>query len=118
MKTKLLLLTLLVSAFSWGQLSLTDGAPTATIDFSSSMQTSVGSSPSTAFVRNFSPNPTVAGRLNSNAWATTGFSEGSLDFGGTQILNGDHGRGNIATFVTAGGIYSYTGAPHSVANPC
>lgn len=120
MKTKLLLLTLLMSAFSWGQLSLTDGAPTATIDFSNSMQTSVGSNPSTAFVRNFSPNPTVAGRLNSNAWEIAGFSDGGglLAFGDTQTSNNDYGRGNIATFVTTGGIYSYTGAPHSVANPC
>jgi hypothetical protein len=52
------------------QLSLTNGTPSASIDFTNNMQTSVGSNPSQPFAGGgFEPNPTTAGRLNSNAWA-------------------------------------------------
>lgn len=99
------------------QLSLTNGAPSATIDFSNTTQTSVGSNPASAFTGGgFEPNTVTAGRLNSNAWATTGFSDGALAFAGT-FTSGDHARGSTAVSVTTGGIYAFTGAPASVANP-
>lgn len=57
----------------------------------------------------FQPAPT-AGRLNSNAWAITGWSDGDLAFGGTRITTGtDYRRGASAVPVTTGGIYSFTG---------
>jgi len=102
---------------AWGQVSVTNGSPSFTIDFSASMSTTVGTNPSTAFTAaGFEPNPTTAGRLNSNAWATTGFSDGSLAYGGTNTA-GDHARGATAVSVTTGGIYAFTGSPGSAANP-
>ncbi|MBL7701339.1 MAG: T9SS type A sorting domain-containing protein [Ferruginibacter sp.] len=101
----------------WAQVSLTNGSPSATIDFSNSMQTGVGSNPATAFAgAGFEPATVTAGRLNSNAWAVTGMSDGALAFGGTNTT-GDHARGSTAVAITTGGIYAYTGAPGSVANP-
>ncbi|MBL8001529.1 MAG: PKD domain-containing protein [Flavobacteriales bacterium] len=58
----------------------------------------------------FQPAPT-AGRLDSDAWAITGWSDGDLAFGGTRITSGtDYRRGASAVAVTTGGIYSFTGA--------
>ncbi|MFN9391975.1 MAG: hypothetical protein ACK505_10675, partial [Flavobacteriales bacterium] len=102
------------------QLSLTNGSPSATIDFSSSMQTSVGSNPAEAFAgTGFSPNPTTAGRLNSNAWAVTGWSDGNLSFGGTRTAppTTDYTRGSTGGSVGTGGMWAFIGAPGSAANP-
>lgn len=56
----------------------------------------------------------AAGRLDSDGWAITGFSDGSLAFGGTQITaSTDFRRGTTAPGnnpVSAGGIYSFGGA--------
>ncbi len=99
------------------QVSLTNAAPALTIDFSNGMQTGVGSNPSTAFTAaGFEPNPVTAGRLNSNAWAITGWSDGDLAFGATKTT-GDYARGTTTTAVTTGGIYAYTGAPQTAPNP-
>ncbi len=82
------------------------------------MPASVGTNPSTAFLGvGFSPNPVVAGRLNSNAWAVTGWSDGALTFGGT-MTTGDYARGAVSTAQATGGIYAFTGAPQSASNPC
>ena len=127
--TRVILITMIL-AFAAGtavqaQLSLTNGSPSALIDFSNTMPTTVGTTPSTAFLATgFSPNPGVAGRLNSNAWAwnvpgaplSNSWSDGNLAFGGTQTGN-DFGRGAVAVAQTTGGIYSYVGAPHNAANP-
>lgn len=108
---------LLISFFLHAQVSLTNGLPSVLIDFSNTMPTTVGSNPSTAFSgAGFEPNPVAAGRLNANAWAATGFSDGSLAFGATNTA-GDYARGTTAVAVTTGGIYAYTGAPGSAANP-
>jgi hypothetical protein len=103
----------------WGQVSLTNGSPSATIDFSNTTPTEVGSNPSTAFSgAGFEPATVTAGRLNSNAWAVTGWSNGVLAFGGTQTtVNTDYTRGSTAIAVTTGGMYAFTGAPGTVANP-
>ncbi|HOD11129.1 MAG TPA: choice-of-anchor D domain-containing protein, partial [Flavobacterium sp.] len=81
------------------------------------MPTSVGTNPSTAYAGNgFSPNPTIAGRLNSNAWDVQGFSFGTLGFGGTQTLD-SFGRGSVTSGVITTGIYAFTELPATVANP-
>lgn len=120
--TVLALLLIGVVGMSVGQVSLTNASPSTIIDFSNTMQTGVGTNTSTAFTGSgFSPNPTNAnaGRLNSNAWAVTGWSTGDLAFGGTRITAAtDYTRGSTAGAVTTGGFYAYTGAPQSVANPC
>lgn len=97
---------------AWGQLSLTNGGNSATIDFSSSMPTTVGTNPSTAYAAaGFSPNPTSAGRLNSNAWSVTGWSDGDLTFGGTRVSppTTDYARGTTAIAISTGGFYAYIG---------
>ncbi|NUY80338.1 choice-of-anchor D domain-containing protein [Flavobacterium sp. MAH-1] len=99
------------------QVMLTEAAPNVTVDFSASMQTTVGTNPSTAYkAAGFSPNPTIAGRLNSNAWDVRGFDFGVLGFGGTQTVD-DFGRGQITNPVLTGGLYAYTELPGTVANP-
>ncbi|MCB0526630.1 MAG: hypothetical protein KDC86_19090, partial [Saprospiraceae bacterium] len=105
---------------SFAQLSFTNGTNSYTLDFSSSMPTTVGSNPSTAFTgAGFEPNTATSGRMNSNAWAVTGWSNGALVFGGTQITgNTDYTRGSASAAVSTGGMYAYTGAPQSAANPC
>ncbi|MFT3794761.1 choice-of-anchor D domain-containing protein [Flavobacterium sp.] len=81
------------------------------------MQTSVGTNPSTAYTgAGFSPNPTVAGRLNSNAWEVKGWSFGDLLFGGTQTVD-DFGRGAVAVGVVTPGMYAFTDFPATAANP-
>lgn len=101
----------------FAQVGLTNGAPTAFIDFSNTTPPAVGTAPASNFQgKGFEPNPTIAGRLNSNAWEVKGFSDGALLFGGTRI-GGDLGRGQTAVAVATGGVYAYTGAPHSAANP-
>ncbi len=56
--------------------------------------------------KGFSPNPTIAGKLNSNAWEVHGMSDGDLDFGGSAS-NGDFARGVSSVPVGVGGIYSF-----------
>lgn len=112
-----LLVVWVAPSLSHAQLILTNAAPNAIIDFSNSMQTTVGSNPASAILGNgFQPNTIINGRLNSNAWAFTGLSDGPLNFGGSNIA-GDYARGAVNAAVTTGGIYSYRGAPASVANP-
>jgi hypothetical protein len=120
---KRFLLTLFIASIFFtglqAQVSFTNASPIVNIDFSSSMPTTVGTNPSTAFSgAGFEPNPTTAGRLNSNAWAVTGWSNGDLGFGGTQITaSTDYTRGSTALAVTTGGMYAFTGSPGSVADP-
>lgn len=52
----------------------------------------------------FSPTPTT-GQIDSDFISFTGFSDGNLSFGGTQISN-DYTRGLASTGVTNGGIYA------------
>ena len=55
----------------------------------------------------FQPSPT-SGRLDSDAWAVTGWSNGDLAFGGTQITTGtDYRRGSANAPVTTGGMYAF-----------
>lgn len=103
--------------FSHAQVSITNAAPTAVVNFSNSMQTSVGTTPSTRYEGDgFQPNPTLPGRLNSNAWEVKGWSFGNCLFGGTQTVD-DFGRGTVAGGVITPGMYAYTDLPATVANP-
>jgi len=115
MKRVLLIVVIFIAGLrsTYGQLSVTNAAPTATINFSSSMQTTVGFGAYNG--SGFSPT-TVAGRLNSNAWETTGWANGDLLFGGA-LTNPAHGRGQVAGGVITEGIYAYTDNPHTAANP-
>jgi len=53
----------------------------------------------------FQPTPS-AGQLDSDSWAMTGMSEGTLVFGGTQTT-GDFARGPSTGGVTTGGTYGF-----------
>jgi hypothetical protein len=111
-------LVFLIPIIGISQVSITNGSPSTTIDFSASMQTSIGTNPSTAFEGDgFQLNPVIPGRLNSSAWDVKGFSFGTLGFGGTQTVDA-FGRGSVAAGVVSHGIYAYTDTPASVANPC
>jgi hypothetical protein len=54
----------------------------------------------------FNPSPS-SGQLDSDAWATTGMSDGDSDFGDTET-SGDFARGNSSGGVGTGGFYSFT----------
>jgi len=53
----------------------------------------------------FDPSPSV-GDLDSDAWATSGMSDGTLNFGGT-ITSGDHARGTSTGGEITGGFYAF-----------
>jgi hypothetical protein len=53
----------------------------------------------------FAPSP-ASGQLNSNAWASTGMSDGASAFGGTNT-SGDFARGSSSGGVTGGGFYAF-----------
>ena len=54
----------------------------------------------------FSTTPST-GQLNSNAWASTGMSDGDADFG-TEHTTGDFARGQSSGGVGTGGFYAFT----------
>ena len=56
-----------------------------------------------------------AGELNSNAWAFTGFSDGALNFSGTNNEGGDYDRGDSEGGEDTPGLYAFntsSGAPN------
>mgnify|MGYP001120387188 CR=1 FL=1 len=53
----------------------------------------------------FSPSP-VTGQLNSQAWETTGMSDGNSNFGDTET-SGDFARGSSTGGETSGGFYAF-----------
>ncbi|MEJ8816813.1 T9SS type A sorting domain-containing protein [Lacibacter sp. H407] len=114
------LIFIFVGVAARGQVMLTNAAPSVTIDFSNSTVASIGSNPQTAFTGvGFGPNPSTTGQLNSNAWSIIGWDNGSLFFGGSQVTAAtDFTRGAVSGPVSTGGIYAFTGAPHSASNPC
>ena len=97
----LLAFFLFFPAFAFAQLSLTTSGATVTIDFDNTVS---GVNNGTFAGSGFQPSPS-AGQLNSNAWAMTGWSDGSLAFGGTQN-SGDFARGTTTAAVTQGGVYA------------
>lgn len=64
----------------------------------------------TGFLGNgFAPNP-IAGQLDSDEFAILGFSQGILNFGGTQIT-GSFARGTSNGHISAEGVYASTSVP-------
>jgi autotransporter-associated beta strand protein len=53
----------------------------------------------------------ASGQLDSDAWAVTGWSDGSLLFGGTRTSPpaSDFARGSATAAVTTGGMYAFSG---------
>jgi len=50
----------------------------------------------------------LAGQLNSNTWAMTGWTDGALAFGGTRTTAGsDYTRGSSNGGVSTGGVYAF-----------
>lgn len=113
LKSGILSLFVLLGLNGLAQVSLTNGLPTATIDFSASMPAGVGNGAFTG--AGFQPTPT-SGQLDSDAWAITGFDDGTLNFGGTQTGN-DFALGATSIAQAQGGIYAFTGLPGSSSNP-
>lgn len=91
----------LLSATAFGQLSLSNAAPTQTIDFSTTV---AGVNNGSFAGLGFSPVP-IPGQLDSDAWASTGMSDGALAFGGIQVA-GDYARGNTTGGENQGGFYN------------
>ncbi|MFQ3598822.1 MAG: hypothetical protein SNJ66_10860, partial [Chloroherpetonaceae bacterium] len=96
-----LLAFLLLPTTAFAQLSLTTSGATVTIDFDNTLS---GVNNGVFNGSGFQPSP-GAGQLNSNAWAMTGWSDGSLAFSGTQV-SGDFARGNTTGPVTTGGVHA------------
>ncbi|MGQ9806135.1 MAG: T9SS type A sorting domain-containing protein, partial [Chlorobiales bacterium] len=97
-----LLAFLILPTTTSAQLSLTTSGSTVTIDFDNTLS---GVNNGAFSGSGFQPSPS-AGQLNSNAWAITGWSDGSLAFGGTQT-SGDFARNVTTAAVTAGGVYAH-----------
>ncbi|MBK6936032.1 MAG: hypothetical protein IPH18_03475 [Chitinophagaceae bacterium] len=84
----LLFLFISLSSKLAAQVSLTNASPTVLIDFSNTTPATVGTNPTSPYsAAGFEPNPTTAGRLNSNAWGVTGWSNGDLAFGDTETTS-------------------------------
>ncbi len=87
---------------AYGQLSLQNGISTYTIDFDASVSgVNAGSFTGAGFT-----NTPSGGQLDADAWATTGFSDGSKNFG-TANTSGDHARGSSNGGVSTGGLYGF-----------
>ena len=64
----------------------------------------------------FQPTP-ASGRLDSDAWAVSGWSDGDLAFGGTRITAGtDYRRGLALAAVASGGMYAFDDGAGGVLN--
>ncbi len=96
-----------LSHSSYGQLSINDTSGIYTIDFDTTV---AGVNEGVFAGTGFQPTP-LGGQLDSDAWAVTGWSNGNLIFGGTQIAAGtDYTRGAVTAAVTTGGMYAVAGA--------
>jgi len=103
---------LMLSAFfiageARAQLSVAAAGTTYTVTFDATM---AGVNNGVFAGTGFQATPGV-GRLDSDAWASTGMSDGSLAFGGANLA-GDYARGTTApgnAAVTTGGFYSFGG---------
>lgn len=104
---KILLSVFAVALFGFSQtgkaqMSLTTMGTATTIDFDNTL---AGVNNGAYAGAGFESVPTV-GQLNSNAWATTGMSDGALVFGGSRSL-GDNARGASTGGVSSGGFYAF-----------
>lgn len=89
------------------QLQVSEFESTITITFDSSISGVINGQFAGS---GFQATPT-AGQLDSDAWAVTGWSNGSLAFGGTQVTaSTDYTRGTVTAAQSTGGIYAFGGA--------
>lgn len=102
-KLLLLFFAIMVTGVLSAQVSLTTAGTPSTIDFTGFLGTGFDATP-------------AAGQLSSNTWATNGFSDGSLAFGGTNT-SGDHAKGVVTTpggTLTGGGLYALDNAGNTM----
>jgi len=92
----------LVNTIMWGQLQIVAANTPYLINFDATVS---GVNEGQYAGTGFTPNPT-AGQLNSNAFATTGMSDGSSVFGGTNLI-GDFARSTSFGNVITGGFYAF-----------
>jgi hypothetical protein len=112
LKVLFIFIFLLISSAAFSQVMI-DSETSVSIKFSTPV-TGVNNGPFTG--GGFQPSPTI-GRLDSDAWAVAGFSDGDLDFGGTAI-SGGLAMGTVTiTGPTVDGMYSYTGSPFTIEDP-
>jgi hypothetical protein len=104
MKDRYLLIVLLIIAGfqTYAQLQISASGTNYLINFDDNM---AGVNNGAFQGTGFSPSPTV-GQLNSNAWATTGMSEGNSAFGATKT-SGVFAKGVSAGEVVDGGFYAF-----------
>ena len=93
-----------MSAAAQAQLSLTNSSTTYLIGFDGTI---AGVSNGPWAGSGFQSIPS-SGQLDSDAWAVTGWSDGSLAFGGTRTT-GDYARGTASAPVGTGGMYAFSG---------
>ena len=98
----ILVLCILSITISYSQLSITNNNTSYTIDFESTLS---GVNNGSFLGAGFTTNPTN-GQLDTDAWATTGFSDGSKNFG-INNTSGDHARGSNNGGVSTGGVYGF-----------
>jgi hypothetical protein len=97
-------LSLVLAMKASAQLQVSDPAETITITFDSTISGVINGQFTGG---GFQPTPST-GQLDSDAWAITGWSNGTLAFGGTQTTAGtDYTRGTTTAAVTTGGIYAF-----------
>ncbi len=101
-KTSLFLLLLFYCSISFSQLSLTNGITSYLINFDAS-QSGVNQGSYTGSGLSTSPN---SGQLDGDAWAISGMSSGTQNFGQTNTTN-DFARGQSNGGVGSGGLYSF-----------
>lgn len=99
----LLLIILFIGFSAQAQLSITSGGTDYTIDFDTDLS---GVNNGTYQGDGFVPDNPATGQLNSNAWATTGMSEGDSNFGGTYE-SGEFAQGATEGEVQDAGFYSF-----------
>src|SRR5690606_5035208 len=97
----------------FGQLNITTTNTNYTIDFDNTVS---GVNNGTFAGTGWQANP-IAGRLDSDAWAYTGMSDGDLTFNGFQS-GGDHGRGNSNFGVSTGGWYAFNNPGNGASLGC
>lgn len=97
-----LLAFLILPTTTSAQLSLSTNGATVTINFDNTLS---GVNNGTFNGSGFQPSPS-AGQLDSDAWAMTGWSDGSLAFGGTKA-SGDFARNATTAAVVTGGVYAH-----------
>lgn len=98
----IILVCLSISSLGFAQLSVTATSTDFTIDFS----TTVANVNNGAFAGTGFTGTPGAGQLDTDAWATSGLSDGAKAFG-TNNTAGDHARGTSTGGVTTGGIYGF-----------